>query len=321
MSSEGGANRDVGRLAIADLADHDHVGVLTNDVTQAGGKGQADLGIHVNLIDTVHLVLDGILDGDDLLVGEVDALQGRVERGGLAGTGGSGDEKNAVGQRGVILHAPEHAFVKTQAAEIVEVARRAVEQTHDDAFAIECGQRRDAQIDFAAEHLDLDAAVLRQAALGDVELRHQLDARDHGGLHVARGSFLFLQYAVHAEADPELLLERFNVDIGSALLRGGRDHRVHQANDGRFARHVAELLEIGGSFGVVARVEVVILLCGFAVVAVDGFEDLALGGERRTDLESGRGLHGGDGFEIIRIGHGENERAVIHRHGKTTKLP
>jgi len=39
------------------------------------------------------------------------------------------------------------------------------------------GQGGDAQIHFAAHHLDLDPPVLRQAALGNVELGHQLEAR------------------------------------------------------------------------------------------------------------------------------------------------
>jgi len=43
-----------------------------------------------------------------------------------------------------------------------EIARGAVEQTHDDAFAVERRQSRNAQIDFAPQRLDLDASVLRR---------------------------------------------------------------------------------------------------------------------------------------------------------------
>ena len=43
----------------ADLPHHDHVGVLAHDVAQAGGKGQPDLGVDVDLVDPVHLVLTG----------------------------------------------------------------------------------------------------------------------------------------------------------------------------------------------------------------------------------------------------------------------
>jgi hypothetical protein len=59
---------------------------------------------------------------------------------------------------------------RSRALEIVEIARRAIEQAHDDAFAVERRQRGNAQIDLAAQRLDLDAAVLRQPALGDIQL-------------------------------------------------------------------------------------------------------------------------------------------------------
>ena len=114
----------------------------------------------------------------------------------------------------------QHVVVEAQAAQIVEIARRAVEQAHDDAFAVERGQRGNAQIDFAAQRLDLDAAVLRQAALGDVQLGHQLQARDDGGLQLARRRLLIEQHAVHAEADAEFLFERLDVNVAGALLDG-----------------------------------------------------------------------------------------------------
>ena len=66
--------------------------------------------------------------------------------------------------------------VEAQALEIVKIARRAVEQAHHHAFAVQRGQGGNAQIHFAAQRLDFDAAVLRQAALGDVQLGHQLHA-------------------------------------------------------------------------------------------------------------------------------------------------
>ena len=144
--------------------------------------------------------------------------------------------------------------VEAEAAEIVEIAGGAVEQTHDDALAVESGDGGDAEVDFAAEDLDLDAAVLRETALGDVELGHQLEARDDGGLHFARGHVLVEQDAVDAEADAEFLFERLDVDVAGALLDGGGDHGVDEANDRRFAGHVAQVFEILAFFGGVAEV-------------------------------------------------------------------
>ncbi len=75
MAGQRGANRNIGGLAIADFAHHDDVGGLPDDVAQTRRKRQPDLRIHVNLVDPVHLIFDRVLDGDDLLVGLVDALE------------------------------------------------------------------------------------------------------------------------------------------------------------------------------------------------------------------------------------------------------
>ena len=169
---------------------------------------------------------------------------------------------------------------KPRRSEVVEIAGGAVEQAHDDAFAVERRERGDAEVDFAADGLDFDAAVLRQAAFGDVELRHQLDAGDDGGLHFARRRFLRVQDAVDAVADAELLFERLDVDVAGALLDGLGDHGVDEPDDGRLAGHVAQVFEIFvGRSGFVAGA-VGFGALGLAVVAVDGIEDFLLGGER-----------------------------------------
>ena len=167
--------------------------------------------------------------------------------------------------------------------------------------------------------LDLDAAVLRQAALGDIQLGHQLEARDDGGLQFARRRFLVEEHAIHAEADAEFLLERLDVNVAGALLDGLGDHGVHQADDGRLARHVAQVFEVGAGLLVVALAGKV--RCSrLAVVAVDGVEDFLLGGERGADLQAGEGAHGGDGLEIQRIGHREREDVVRQGDGNGAAL-
>ena len=102
------------------------------------------------------------------------------------------------------------------------------------------------EIHFAAQRFDFDAAVLRQAALGDVELGHQLHARNHGGFHFARRRILVVEHAIHAIADAEFFLERLQVDVAGALFNRLRDDSVHLADDRRFARHVAQVLQIFG---------------------------------------------------------------------------
>ena len=69
-----------------------------------------------------------------------------------------------------------------------------------------------------AAHGELDAAVLRQPPLGDVELRHDLDARDDRRGEPAGRRLDLVQHAVDAVADAQLVLERLDVDVRGARL-------------------------------------------------------------------------------------------------------
>ncbi len=78
-------HRDLGRLEVADLADHHDVGVLAQDCAQAACEGHLDLRVHLRLADAVDVVLDRILDRQDVAREVVDALERRVQRRRLAG--------------------------------------------------------------------------------------------------------------------------------------------------------------------------------------------------------------------------------------------
>ena len=89
----------------------------------------------------------------------------------------------------------------------------------------------DAEVVFLPGDLHPGAAILRKATLRDVELRHDLHARHHGGVDGFRLDRGLAQEAVHAVADPEILLVRLEVEVGSALAHRLVHHRVHEADD------------------------------------------------------------------------------------------
>ena len=100
-------------------------------------------------------------------------------------------------------------------------------------------QHRDTEVDVAvAAAVDeprLDAAVLRQPLLGDVEARHDLHARDDRVAILQRRRHDRLQLAVDAEPDPHLFLVRLDVDVARALLNGRQHQRVDELDDWRLA--------------------------------------------------------------------------------------
>src|SRR5207248_8377038 len=81
-----------------------------------------------------------------------------------------------------------------------------VEDAHHDGLAVHGRHREHADVHLAAVHLQAHAAVLRAAALGDVELGHDLHARDNAGDHAAGHGRGVRHHAVHAEAHARLAL-------------------------------------------------------------------------------------------------------------------
>ncbi len=61
-----GAHGYLGRLEVADFADHDDVRVVPQKRSQSRREGQTDLGMDLHLRNPVHLVLDRVFHGQHL---------------------------------------------------------------------------------------------------------------------------------------------------------------------------------------------------------------------------------------------------------------
>ena len=81
---EGGLDGDFSGLQIPDFTDEDHVGVLTQNGSQAGCKGNADVMVDLNLNNSIDVIFDRIFGRDELFGNFVHFRQGRIQRGGLA---------------------------------------------------------------------------------------------------------------------------------------------------------------------------------------------------------------------------------------------
>ena len=101
-------------------------------------------------------------------------------------------------------------------------------------LAVRGGHDRDAEVDRAAGDAELEAAVLRHALLGDVELRHDLDAADDRGVMALVDRIeRFVEHAVDAVLDHHLVVARLDVNVRGAALDGVEDDRVDELDDRR----------------------------------------------------------------------------------------
>jgi hypothetical protein len=144
--------------------------------------------------------------------------------------------KMPFGRRITSMHAVEDILRHAELRD-VQLDRRLVEDAQHDAFAELRGQRRNAQIHLAATERDLDAAVLRDAALGDVQGSQHLDARDDRQRERLGRRRHFVEGTVNPVANLELVLERLEVDVARLVADGLPHDQIDEADDGRLLRH------------------------------------------------------------------------------------
>ena len=184
------------------------------------------------------LIFDRVLDGDDLVFRGLDLGERRVERRGLARAGRPGDEHHAVRLLDELAELDQHLVIEAEdvEAEVLElrVHRLLVEDSDDAIFAVRGRDDRDAEVDGAAGQAQLEAAVLRDALLGDVELRHDLDAGDDRGVMALVDRIeRLVEHAVDAVLDDDFVVAGLDVNVRGPALDGVEDDRVDELDDRR----------------------------------------------------------------------------------------
>ncbi len=278
--------------------------------------------MHLHLIDPGDVELHRVLGRHDVGLRGVELPDGGVQRVGLAAAGGARDEDHPPRLEDGLLELLDGLLLEPQFGE-VEHEVVLVEEPHDDLLAEEGGEDRDAEVDLLGAllqfHLQFDAAVLREALLGDVELGEDLDARDDGVAQFHRGGHHLVEDAVHPEPDPELLLIGLDVDVGGLALDGVGEDEVDQPDDGGLLGlrlqfgHVHGLIVLQHLHrGVLRRGQVVhdlFQLHGVvgAEVFVEGADDGHVGGHHGLDVVAGEELEVVEGEDVGGVGHGHGQ--------------
>jgi len=231
MARQRGIHRDLRGLVVADFTDHDDVGRLAQDRPQRRGECHPDVGTHLHLVDAAHLVFHRIFHRDDFAVRLVDGVQAGIQRRRLARPGRARHQQDAVRQADQPL---EHLLVVGEEAQLGQAQCNAgfVQDTHDDAFAVVRRDGRHAQVQVAAHHVDLDAAVLGHALLRDAHVRHDLHAADDGRLQALGRAVHLVQHAVDAVAHTEFLGHGLQMDVAGPAPECLHDDQADQLDDG-----------------------------------------------------------------------------------------
>ena len=188
------------------------------------------------------MVFYRVLGRHDADVDLVDFGKERVERRRLARARRPRHEEDAVRTVDDLADYRVVALVEAEVVHLDEVAALR-EKSERNRLAVRGRHGRDTDIDVLARYADADAAVHREALLGDIEVRHDLDTRDDRALEsVQLGRDVDLvEHAVDAVADSEFRLLRLDVDIGRALAVGFSDDLVYELDDRRLFAHLVDV--------------------------------------------------------------------------------
>ena len=237
---------------------------------------------------------------------------------------GPGDEQDAVRLQQHVEERLQRVVLEAQALE-VERHAALVEDPHHDRLAVHRRHRRDAKVDLLALHAQPDAAVLRQPPLGDVEVRHDLDARDHRGGEAARRRLDLVQHAVDPVTDDEPVLERLDVDVGRARVERVGDDERDEPDHRRLRREVLQLLDVGVERELVAALldvadDLAHRGAAGAVQALERGVELVGNRDQRLHVAAGHHPERADRVFVGRIGHRERKLVLVLAHRQRARL-
>ena len=133
VARERGLDGDFRRFEVSNFADQNDVRVLPQEGAQRGGKVQADLLLHLHLVDALQLELDRIFGRHDVGIGLVQPRDGGIQSVGLARSRRPGDQHHSVGLQNRFLELDQRLGLETELGH-VEAQVLFVEQPHARSF-------------------------------------------------------------------------------------------------------------------------------------------------------------------------------------------
>jgi hypothetical protein len=137
-----------------------------------------------------------------------------------------------------------------------------LQQPQRDVLAMAGRHGGDADVDLGIAEPRAETAVLGQPPFGDVEIGHDLDARDDRRIVVRRWSRPFLQHAVAPVAQLDLAAIGLEMNVAGAELHAHLQKLVDVAHGAAVERQVTQMVEI------VSRLELGVRLVGGEIVGL-----------------------------------------------------
>ena len=167
------ADRNVGGFNVANLAHHDYVGVLSQNVAETFRKSQVDFRFHVDLRNARQSIFHRLFDRNDATLHGIDAAEKAIKRGRFSAASWAGKKNDPVRLREQISNNGLLFLAQIQTVES-KLLLAAAEQSQADRFSVDGGNGRHAHVNILITRLQIHAPILGQTAFRDVHVRHHL---------------------------------------------------------------------------------------------------------------------------------------------------
>ena len=208
----GGEQRRADGFVVAHFADQNQVRILTKGSAQ-GGAETAGVHAHLALVDESFLVavqeFDGVLDGNDVVGAlRIDAVNHRGQRGGLAASGGAGNQHHAAALLADLIH----HLGQVEFLERPDLGGDDAKHHADVAALLEDVNTEAAQTGHAVGHIELGLFLeLLLLAIGHDAERHAQHVFARDARELRQG----VQLAVHANIG---VVSDFTVKVGGLVF-------------------------------------------------------------------------------------------------------
>ena len=205
MTGDGGLDGSFGGVGITNLADHDNIGIETEDGAETFGEGATVVGVNWNLGDAGNTIFNRILQGDDFPFGSVQGIKHGIESGRFTGAGRADHEDETTWVRNDLV---DLLLFLGGEAEKVKIKQRFVEieKTEDGILTIHGRDRFDTDIQEMASAVAMDftlhVAGLRLIGSGrNIGARAELAHEDAIAVAIDIGDWMEDAVDAHANAN------------------------------------------------------------------------------------------------------------------------
>ncbi len=187
------------------------------------------------MINVLDIVFNRVFNSDDVHLRPVQYSQHGIQSGCFSGTGRPADQNHSVTFLDILPNYPGHILKHSQFFEGKWSLRRR-QKAHLHFFTVIGRHHRDTDIQNVRADFLPETTVLRLVMLVNFQTAKQFYARHDGRVDFFGHPDNFVEHAVDAVTDKDVILENFGVDIRGARRKSVSDKIVHNGNDRHLGR-------------------------------------------------------------------------------------